>query len=239
MNKNNFVSELIQIIGFMSAITVSLSQYFFRDNFKTLFEINSKLYGPTSLIALIISLSIIIGLFANRYNLSTKFYLSNKYKIIFLNAINENNSSPEILGKSKKLINEPFSYSFKKLSILSIILAIVSYLVVIATNKTIFDCLFYILFICFSVISISIFSIQIYLEKEFAQREEQINEQIFIKIKDYFAKKITIKSDFKNISNWQFPQRHIEIEYDKIKYKITCDANNPDRFFNIEEIINK
>ena len=234
-HENSFISQLLQIAGFISAITVAVAQYIFRSNFSFLFKGNMELYTVTSLAAMILSLAGVIALFSNRYAINKKFYINSKKKLEYFRSIRDQSMNN---GSGEKMINgisEPSNISIKMLSALFLLVSLISFVLMVISNHPFFISLLYIVFICLTVSSITTFAIDIYLEKEHEIKEKNIHDKVIDKIREYFTEKIKIKNEFVN-ENIMYQTRNMIISYNGDEYKVSVDNTNPDRFFSIERI---
>jgi len=241
MDRENFVSQLTQILGFTSAISISISQYLFRDNFKFLFKNNQELYTASSLVALIVSLALLIALFSNRYVINIKFYFNSKKRDKYYKYLNETSnvgkdmdSKPE--KKEQQIVPEPWNYTISRVSVLLIFLAIACFAGMVIYDNVILTSLLYIIFICSTVVSIGTFAIKIYLENDYKIREKNMDNLIMEKIKEYLVGNVKIKAVNRDYSNIINPYKTIFIEHNEITYKVLVSTSNPDSFFSIEKI---
>ncbi len=238
--QNTFFSDLLQNLGFIAAAVVALSQYALNESFKFLFENNTELMKMSSLVALILSGAIFFGFFAIRFNLLTKVYPNKKKKGEYFASLREESKveqpkSPlgdkEKKIKTGKKISEPFNFTLIQLAFLFILLSLISFMASIFSVNPYLVSLFYILFICFIVASISIFSIQLYRDKETKRKREETNELIMNKIRQYFIGDIQILYDSTNLFTLTGPNRHIIFEYKGTKYDVFTKSYDPESYF--------
>ena len=241
MNKSNsFFSNLLENFGFLSAFATAFSQYFVGSNFKQIFGENQNLYPSASTVALILSIAIILGVYCNRFRISLKTYLdqskANKY-FAYLNKIREDSLNKDGVkkGDQMKEEKEPFGYTITQLSFLFIFLALIFFALTIYLGHSYVGLVSYVLFICSTVSSISIFSIQLYKDNEFTNKKRESDEIIFEKIKDYFSDKIKIEYDSTDYGTINGPDRQIIFEYLGKRYRVFTKSSNPENYFLISE----
>lgn len=241
MNKDNFISQLLQIFGFISAIAVAFSQYIFRDNFKFLFGESTDFYSLSSLVALILSLVLIVVLYAERYFLSVKIYLDKEEKrkyFEYLRSLNNNvpdNIQPGSQNTALEPVNEPFNFNIKKISIFLIFVSLLAFTSFILFDSIIVKSLSHVIFICTVVTTITTFAIQLYLDNEYKQKQKDMDERILEKVKEYFSGEIKIKLVFKDERNLNIPNKQYIIEREGRTYKVIANYHDPDKYFSIEE----
>lgn len=196
MNKDNFFTNLLQNLGFIAAISIAFFQYSLNDSFKFLFKGDDQLFKSATLVALIISIAIIIGLFAYRYYFLNKIYFNNDKKNKYFNDLNSqqqiNLSNPEESTKSRKQFKqpiEPWNFTLLQFAFFLIIISLISFVPLLMFNYiSVLAVLFYVFFICSAVASISIFSIQLYRDSEYKTNIENINTIILGKIREICRK---------------------------------------------------
>lgn len=231
MKTNDFMSNLLQVVGFIAAIILALSQYFFSGEFKFFFASNEKLYSISNVVSLILSLAIIIGLYSVRYIIDNRNYFSTTKRDLYWKKIQE----IKTYSQKDQIISEPWYWTISRLGFLLILISLSLYGLLVSSTNIYLTSISYVLFICTSVASLTIFSLKIYLPQEFKNMEERIRKQTLDKVNEYFAGNLHILSELEDRSNMMYPVRILIIEKDGKKYIIRCDANNPDKFFNIEE----
>lgn len=241
MNKSNsFFSNLLENFGFLMAFATAFSQYFVGSNFKQIFGENQYLYSSVSTVALILSVAIILGVYCNRFKISLKTYLNKSKTTKYFEYLSKKREE-SLENKEKKNedqikeVKEPFGYTIIQLSFLFIFLSLVFFALTIYFGHIYIGLVSYILFICSTVSSISIFSIQLYKDNEFTNKKRESDEIVFEKIKDYFADKIKIEYDSTDYSTINGPDRQIIFEYSGKRYRVFTKSNNPENYFLISE----
>lgn len=231
MKSNDFLANLLQIIGFLAAIILAISQYFLSGQFKFLFPKSEYLYSVSTIVALVLCLAIIIGLYSNRYLIDNKNYYSRKNRDKYWLKLQEARST-----NNNHLISEPAYWTLYYLGFIFIILSLISFGFLLFISDHYWRSLNYISFICLSVSSLTIFSLKIYLGYEFKTIEDKVRSNTLDKINEYFAGNIQIVTEGVNRSNMMYPTREILIIKDGDRYKIIADANDPNKYFNVEKL---
>lgn len=235
MNKTSFTSELLQNLGFISAIAVAISQYAFNDTFKFLFYGIENLYIASSLAALIFSIGIILGIYAYRFSLLNKIYFDSSKRDKYFEYLKWVNTPLEQRSsRNRTPVKEPWSITVLFLSFIFIIISFISFALFVVVSIPIFKVLLYILFICLTVGSISIFSIQLYRDSEFRRLQQINNDIVMNKIRERFVENIKIIVD----SGGQFsqgPDRTIVFEYNGVRYRVFTKSYDPNSYFLLEE----
>lgn len=249
MNKNSFFSDLLQNIGFISAIAVAISQYALNDTFGIFFLKNSALYRASSFVALVISIGVILGIFVFRYTLLNKIYLPLPGKKRYFDKLDEINKEKNKILKEKgeeaavayqnSVIypREPFGLQAIHIGFLSLFLALIAFILLVIQNVIWVTVLCFVAFIVLVVASISIFSIQLFRDNEYKKKKDEVNELLNIKITEFFSDKVTVISDYQDTTNFMNPIRTLIIEHpSRGLYRVDCNANDPSRLFNIQKI---
>lgn len=241
-DQNTFFSDLLQNLGFIAAGIVAISQFTLSKSFLFLFNGNENLLKVSSIVALVLSMSIFLGFFTIRFNLLNKIYLNKKNKDEYIKSIPQTLPIPENeTGKGDRIINqnkqlpEPFNFNLVQLGFVFLILALIAFVFTLCPQQLFLISLFYVLFICFTVASISIFSIQLYRDKEGQKKRNEINNIILNKIRDSFVGEIKTLYDSTELFQFNGPNRHIIIEYQGKKYDIFTKSYDPENYFLLSE----
>lgn len=137
--------------------------------------------------------------------------------------------------KSWKIVSEPFCFTLVQSAFLFIVLSLIAFGASIFSTNQYWTSLFYILFIDFIVASLSIFSIQLYRDKEYKRKRKETEEIIMNKIRQYFIGDIQILYDSTNPLIIAGSDRHIILEYKGKKYNVFTKLYNPDNYFLLNE----
>lgn len=233
MKSNDFLSNLLQVVGFLAAIIIALSQYFFSGNFKQFFIGYENLYSISNTVSLILCLAIILGIYGVRYSLDMRRYFSKSKKENYFRQLQKPAGN-----NTKDNISEPKYWTMVSLGFLSIFVSIILFGFLSQFKQPTVTSILYILFICTSVLSLAIFSIKIYIAQDFKNTEERIRKQTLDKINEYFAGNLHIVSERVNRDDWTHPSRMYIVQKDGVKYWVQADANDPNKFFSVEEMKN-
>jgi len=231
-DQSSFFSDLLQNLGFLATAIIAFTQYSLSSSFQFLFRDDPSLLKVSSLAALISSIGIFLGFFALRFNLTNKIYFSKKDKDKYLESLSKQNDQQE--GK-KAFISEPKNFSILYLAFFFIILSIACFSIALTVKNLNLISLNYILFIDFAIASLSIFSIQLYRDREISKKNDEINEIILNKIRVYFIGDIKIIYDSTDPFQFVGPNRHIIFEYKEKKYDVFTKSYNPDSYFLLSE----
>lgn len=243
MNKDNYFTNLLQNLGFLAAISVAFFQFTLNDSFKFIFNANGELFESATLVVLILSITIILGLFANRYFILNKIYFNQNKKNKYLHDLNEqnrlvNNPNVKVSKKLQKIVQEPWNFTLLQLAFFLIFLSLISFILLLTFNSIlILTILCYVLFICSAVAAISIFSIHLYNDNEYKNKQQGIDSIILGKIRERFVENVKIIFDSTDTSIWNpnIPNRTIIFEYNSEKYRIFTRSDNPNNYFNLHK----
>jgi hypothetical protein len=250
MNKNSFLSDLLQNVGFIAAIAVAISQYSLNDSFAIFFIDNEAIFKASSLVALIISIGLILGIFVLRSRLLNQIILFPWDSIVYNKKLNQINVdiNKVILEKgieegekykaSVRWPVYPKSITAVGLGFVFLILSALFFVLLINLHSIIWiGSILFILFITLSVTSISLFSIRIYNDSEYKAQRIATTEEIFNRINEFFADKVIVISDFQDINNFTNPIRTILVKHPKKGiYRIDCNSYDPSKLFSIQKI---
>lgn len=232
MKNDNFTSKLIQGLGSVGSIVGLIGQYLLRDEFKNLLKIpGDQNFSAFSLGVLVIGTVIIIGLYANRNSLSNKIYLcwpSIKKKYF------DDLRDPE---KQKGFIQEPFYLDGRRGAWTSVLIATVSFILVLFSLNSFNKSIFYLAFSLSVIFSVTIFLLSLFVFEEWRAKEKERRYTLDEKIKDFFAPKYKELSREEDSSNFLYPAVRQTIEVHGEEYLVVSDLNNPDRFFNVQKKI--
>jgi len=245
MKNRTFIEDLLQSIGFIAAIMVALSQYFLSSNFSILFIQRPELFNISNIILIVLSFSIILGVYTYRYNIETKNNKRDQYWE-YQRKQKENRSQQSIKDQvSTKLsknthdkenkISEPWGFTVYQLAVISVFVSIAIFFVLITSQNIYLATVSYVLMICLGIFSLSVFGIKIYSAREYENRQARIYVETLNKINMYFAGKVNVKLEFTDRSNWMQEIRTMLIEHNNKTYLVKTDANNPDSYFDISE----
>ncbi len=236
MKNNDFLTNLFQIVGFLAAIIIAISQYIFSNQFKYLFISNVEMYYLANTCALGIALATIIGLYANRYFLESKHYFFNQREKYYkrIQEINENS----VKGKkcTKEVITEPWTWKISNLGFPFILVGLGSLYFLLSSQYLNIRTISYIVFICSTIDSVTIFSLIMYTLYEYRNNEERNRDRIIEQINKYFAGDFKIFLESENRADPLYPSRVLLIEKGEEKYEVRADANNPNKFFEIKKM---
>lgn len=230
MNKD-FISQILEKIGYVSAFAVAFSQYFLRDSFASFFKDQVNMYSVSSNVALILSVLVIISVFSNRYVISMKIYFSKKKKDQYFASFRQTADQPT------KYVAEPRSFTLKNIAFIFIFLAVASFYGFIFFDPILAKSIFYIFFIVIVVASISIYATSLYLENDWQRREKEKKELVMNKLKEHFAGDIQIPTLWIDNSNIVQPIKRMVVVRGGKKFNVAIDASDPDKYFVIDEII--
>lgn len=229
MKNNDFLTNLFQVVGFLAAIIIAISQYIFSNQFKGLFIGNEQIYYLANTCVLGISLVSIIGLYANRFLIENKHYFTEKSKVDYYTKLNQS------IG-TNQAIKEPWNWKISDFGVVFLLVAMISFYYLISERNIVGLSIAYTSFICSTIDSIAIFVLKIYNQQEWRNSEYRNRDRIIEKINKYFAGSFRISEEFKDDSNFMYQSRTIMVEKDNKKYKVISDANNPDKYFSIVEL---
>ncbi|MCB9801654.1 MAG: hypothetical protein H6774_01050 [Pseudomonadales bacterium] len=250
MNKNSFLADLLQNIGFIAAVAVAISQYSLNESFVVFFSGNEEIYKASSLVALIISIGLILGVFVLRSRLLNPF-------ILFpWDSVGYNKKRNQINDEINKLILEkgieeaekykatvqwpayPKSMTAIDLGFLFLLFSLISFVLLINFSQVVWiGSILFIFFITLSVTSISLFSIRLYNDSEYKSQRVATTEEIFNRINEFFADKVTVVSDFQDLNNFANPIRTIFVKHPKKGlYRIDSNSYDPSRLFSIQKV---
>lgn len=235
--EKNFISQILEKVGYLSAFAVAFAQYFLRDSFRAFFGEDSKIYSVSSIFALLLSIVVIMAIYSNRYNITLKTYFSNKKRDKYFAYLRKNNNPNPNVVENIEQVFEPRSFTLKHIAFVLIILSIVLFVFFIQDNSIIFKSICYIGFISSIVGSITIYSTNLYLDNDWQQKEKDKKEIILNKIKDYFASDIQIPLSWRDQSNISQPLQRMVVVRQGKKYNVVVDINDPEKFFTVNEII--
>ena len=250
MNKNSFFSDLLQNIGFISAIAVAISQYALSDNFRIFFGESESLFKAASLVALIVSIGLILGIFVMRFSLLNKMYLPFSGKSNYTKKMNEiSQKKAQVLQEkgaeeAQKYQNsvewpvEPHSIKAIHLGFVFLIFAVALFVLMVLQLAIWLTLFSFISFISLTVASISIFSIQMYRDGEYRKTREETDQVIYNKINEFFSDKVIVMSDFQDQNNFINPIRTIIVEHPtRGLFRVDCNAYDPGKSFSIQKVI--
>ncbi len=250
MNKNSFLADLLQNIGFIAAVAVAISQYSLNESFSIFFIKNEAIYKASSLVALIISIGLILGIFVLRNQLLNPIIIFPWENSAYNKKRNQINADINQII-SEKGIDEGEKYKasiqwpvYPKnitaigLGFVFLFSSALSFILLINFHPIIWiGSILFILFITLSVTSISLFSIRLYNDNEYKTQRVATTEEIFNRINEFFADKVIVISDFQDINNFANPIRTIFVKHPKKGiYRIDCNSYDPSRLFSIQEI---
>ena len=232
--EKNFISQILESVGYIAAFAFAISQYILRDNFKAFFGSDERMYSASSLFALIVSIVVIVCIFSNRYSINTKIYYLKKSKDDYMKKIRE--SANQNGGQVKDFISEPRFFTIKQTALLLTMGSIGLFYLFVSQGNIYVKSISYILLVIFIVSAITIYATGLYLENDWGQQEKNKKDLIMFKIKDYFAGDIKVKLSWRDDSNIVTPFQKMLIERDSKKYNVTVNINDPERFFLVDEV---
>jgi len=227
--EKNFVSQSLEYFGYISAFGVAMSQYFFRDTFKDFFTGQDEIYSACSLFVLILSIVVIVAIFTNRVKLTSKHYFFKKSEALWREYI-----SASVRGTAQgKPILEPCFWTVAGVGFWLIPLAFISFLFFLLSPNIYAKSGFYVATMIMVVSSVAIFTTILYVENLSQQNEKNKQEELLLKIRNYFAGEFSIAS-IKKVSNYPVTQELRVVKEGKF-YKVSVNADNPDQCFLIEK----
>jgi len=250
MNKNSFLADLLQNIGFIAAVAVAISQYSLNESFAVFFSGNEAIYKASSLVALILSIGLILGVFVLRGRLLNPFILFpwesakyNKKRDLINDEVNKlaREKGLEVAEQYKATVQWPTypkSMTAVDFGFVLLLFSLISFVLLINFSQLIWiGSILFILFITLSVTSISLFSIRLYNDSEYKSQRIATTEEIFNRINEFFADKVTVVSDFQDLNNFANPIRTIFVKHPKKGlYRIDCNSYDPSRLFSIQAV---
>ncbi len=244
MTKNdNFLSKIIQYIGTFFTIAGIISQYLFREEFRKILYISDtgSYYDAFTISGLISGLIIVIGLYANRYFLISRFYLNKRKYKKYLEGIKKVKSSTDSLlpESTKDVVLEPFYLNGKRLALISLISSIIFFIFIFYFKSPFLKSIFYLLFFLAIIFSVTIFLLLLFMEEDWKRKNDETREVIWWKIREYFTPKIKIIEKFEDTSSILYPVNRMIIEVEGRKYSVVTDKNNPEKYFLVEPYIEK
>ena len=231
----DFISQALRYLGYISAFAVAFAQYFLRDNIASFFILDSRLYSASSLIAFLLSFTIILAIFSNRYTINwSKIYLSRKKHQEYLRQLRiPAQSTPD---QSQPFVEEPFGVTVKQIALLLVLITLIAFGGFIYLEQRIYlRSISYIIMILSVIASITIYTTSLYLENDSAQREKGRREAILAKLKEYFAGDIRIQHSWRDETNSFRPFQRMLVQRDGRRYNVMVDANDPEKFFTVDE----
>lgn len=232
--QNNLVTSILQWIATAITIMLPITQYIFRDNFKFLFGKYENLFSISTVVALVLSFAIIIILYANRYVLGGRMYFSKKNKDKYFTSLRNINKNTQENMYQNVYISEPRYFNIYHLAIISIPISLLAFSVFISNQEEVWIiCLSYVSFISTIVFPIATFAIKLYTESRYKVRIKEVDNLILEKIRAYFVGEMKIKN---HLTDNNLPgTKYITVEYQNKNYFVKVDANDPEKFFSIEE----
>jgi len=236
MNKDqsSFFSDLLQNLGFLATAIVAITQYSLSSSFQFLFGENVQLLKISSLVALISSIAVFLGIFAFRFNLLNKIYISKKAKDRYQVLLSKQ-AKDQSIGKIQQFIPEPFGFTLLQMAFVFIALGIVSFSIALSIRQDVVTSISYIVFVNFIIAALSIFSIQLYREREIVKKRNDSNELILNKIREYFIGDIQIIYDSTEPFQFNGPNRQIIFVYKDKKYDVFTKSYDPENYFLLAE----
>ena len=233
--QSNFITSALQITATLITITLPIAQYIFRDGFKFLFRGDNDIFNISTVVALLFSFAIIVILYANRYSLGNKIYLSNDKKRKYFEELLKNNNLQTEQGNQVGYVTEPFFLNVYRLAIISIGVALLVFIVIIIySENNIIVSIGYVMFISLVIFSITTFAVKLYIEGQYQIKNREVDDLILEKIKSYFVGEMKIISIF---TDNRFPSlKYVKVKYkDDVEYIAKADAMDPNQYFEIEE----
>lgn len=235
MNKD-FISQILQYLGYISAFGIAFTQYFLRDSIALFFSEDPHLFSASSLVAFLLSIVIILAVFSSRYSISFSKIHFNRSKYQKYLAQFRNQQS-EIQGQQTTSISEPIGFTVKQLALFLAFLSLADYGFFIAINDQLYaKSILYILLIILIIASITIYATSLYVENDYSQREKAKKDLMQSKLREYFAGDIRIQQSWRDDSNLTRPFQRMTVQRESKKYSVTIDANDPEKFFTVDEI---
>ncbi|OQY68705.1 hypothetical protein B6D29_00410 [Microgenomates bacterium UTCPR1] len=249
MKNRTFLEDLFQSIGFIAAIMIALSQYFLSSNFSLLFAQRSEFFNISNIITIVLTFLIVLGTYVNRHNIDVKIYPNTKKRDHYWKQQRQQNdkqSQQPIAGQvtasttsnarnDKDIVDEPWGFTIYQSAFISVLGCIIMFILLLMSQNILCTAITYVAMVCLAVFPLSVFSIKIYLAREYENRRERIYSETLNKINMYFAGKVSIKLELTDRTNWMYPIRTILLEHNNKMYVVKTDANNPNDYFDISE----
>jgi len=235
MNKD-FISQILQYLGYISAFGIAFTQYFLRESIALFFSSDLHLFSASSLVAFLLSIVIILAVFSSRYSISfSKIHFSkSKYQKYLAQFRNQ---QPITEGQQVVSIPEPLGFTVKQLALFLAFLSLVDFGFFIAISDPLYiRSILYILLVNLIIAPLTIYATSLYVENDYSQREKAKKDVIQSKLREYFAGDIRIQQSWRDDSNLARPFQRMTVQRDGKKYSVVIDANDPEKFFTVDEI---
>lgn len=241
-NNDDFLSKIVQYVGTIFTIGGLITQYLLRDEFSKLLSINGadSYYSAFTIAGLILGITIVVGLFANRYILLNRWHPDNEKYKKYLESIRKRQiANSQSTSGNVDIEVEPFFLDGKRIAFGLLILSIIFFIAIFCFPNPLGKSIFYLLFLLAVIFSATIFLLLLYGEEDWKRKEETTRQLIIEKIKDHFAPKFKVIERSEDTSNLLCPVTIIIIEVEKQKYIVTTDKNNPNKYFSVQKFIEK
>ena len=241
-NNNDFLTKVVQYAGTIFTIGGLIMQYLFRDEFQKILIINgsNSYYSAFTIAGLILGVTIVICLFANRYILLNRWYPDQEKYKKYLNSIRKRQvESAQNQTPSSELEMEPFYLNGKRFAFILFLLSIVFFIIIFYFPNPLVKSVFYLIFLLSVIFSATTFLLLLYGEEDWKRREEETRRLIDEKIKDFFAPKFKVLERVEDTSNLLYPVTRVLISVENKKYIVATDKNNPNKYFSVQEYIEK
>jgi len=242
MNNDDFLSKIVQYTGTIFTVGGLITQYLFRDEFSKLLSINGtdSYYSAFTIAGLILGITIVVGLFANRYMLLNRWYINSEKYRKYLESIRKRQvANNQTLTSNAEVVAEPFFLDGKRIAFGLLILSIILFIAIFCFPNALVKSIFYLLFLLSVIYSATSFLLLLYGEEDWKRKEETTRQLIIEKIKDHFAPKFKELERLEDTSNPLRPITSVIIEVEKQKYIVTTDKNNPNKYFSVQKFVEK
>lgn len=243
-NNQSFLQQIFENFGTFIALLTPIAQYAFRDEFRAILNItnDTALFNAFTLVAVIFGFTIILGLFANKQILHTKIYLDQKAKVKYLESIQPQTTIPaetskELPASKKEFVDEPFYLDISRIAFISLILSAIAFSLIFVFVDPLLKNICYLVFILSSIFTLTVYVLKIYQFEEWKYLEEKKIENINDRIQKYFSRPFKTYATVENSKDIFNQYRLFFIEVDNVRYKVTSDRNNPNKFFEIIQLI--
>lgn len=231
--EKNAISSMLQWVAMFITIAFPIAQYVFRSNFKFLFGEHTDFFSISTIIALIVSFTIIIILYAYRYVLGLKIYLSRKQKNKYFESLRNRNLDNEEYSEE---ILEPFYFTIYNIAIASLFFMIISFAIFISSSNISWVlCVSYVVLISTMVFPMATFAIKLYAENSYHTRNQLASDMIIEKIRAYFVGEMKIESSKVDEIGFSRSIKTLIVEHNQQKYIVRSDINDPEKFFDIKK----
>jgi len=239
-NNNDFLSKIIQYIGTIFTIGGLISQYLFREEFQKILSINGfdSYYSAFTVAGLILGITIVVGLFANRYLILNRWYPNTgKYKKYLDSIHTRQTTTIQNQNSNVEIELEPFYFDGKRFASVLFLLSTIFFVTIFFYSNPLIKSIFYLLFLLSIIYSATNFLLLLYGENDWRRKEEESRRLINEKIQDHFAPKFKVLERIEDTSNLLYPVTKVLIMVEGKKYFVVTDKNNPNKYFSVQKYV--